>query len=159
VHVTYTRMATSVFIGNKPNEQFTMRYPLICCLLIFSCQVETSSIELPSKIFFDLPLFFQQEIVELKQQDLRGIHKEITINDRLETQVVDSFELKEELAIFINADINRLAWKDQYKADSIFNQQQLEAVHYTALKENLKTKKLSIYMKNGQVTHLQIYKK
>ena len=50
------------------------------------------------------------------------------------------------------------AWKDQYKADSVFSQQQLEAVHYTALKENLKTKKLSVYLKNRQVTHLQIIK-
>jgi len=34
----------------------------------------------------------------------------------------------------------------------------LEVVHYTALKDNLKTKKLSVYLNNGQVTHLQIRK-
>jgi len=136
-----------------------MRYTLICCLFLFSCQVETSSVELPSKkFFFDLPLFFQQEIAELKELEISGIHKEIVINDKREIQEVHTVELEKELAIFINADINRLAWKDQYQVDSVFNQQELEAIHYTGLKENLKTKKLSVYLKEGQVTQLQIRK-
>ena len=136
-----------------------MRYTLIYCFFILSCQVATTPVELPSeKSFFDLPSFFEQEIVELNQRDIRGMHKEIAINDKVEEQEIDAVELEQELAIFINSDINRLAWKDQYQVDSVFNQQQLEAIHYTALKDNLKTKKLSVYLKNGQVTYLQVRK-
>lgn len=136
-----------------------MRYILIYCLLLFSCQVDKSSVEsLPEKFFFDVPSFFKQEIKNLQQAKIIGLHKEININDKLEIQKPSIFDLEKELAIFRNADINKLAWKDQYQVDSVLVQQQLAAIHYTALKDNLKTKKLSVYIEEGEISHLQIRK-
>lgn len=137
-----------------------MKYvSILVAIFFFSCQT-TNSTEgtINQQPFFDLPTFFELEQERLKI-DVIALNKKIIINEKIEEKRIDSLNLNQELALFIEADINRPAWLDQYSRDSIKNEQnQLISIHYKALKENLKTKVLSIYFKQGVVTHIKIQK-
>ena len=105
--------------------------------------------------FFDLKAFFEQEITSL--QSIQAIQKKVIINGVVEEQQRDAFNLIEELASFIDADINRPAWLDQYQVDSVLsNEQELRAIHYQALKPTLKTKQLSITFEKEEVSRINI---
>jgi len=135
------------------------RLPLFFCLLLFACQTEvtspTASVE---KVFFDLPTFFQQEI-DLLQSKVTALEKTATINGVREVQRVENFELAKELSIFINADINKSTWVDQYQVDSTWQEtKELKRVQYTALNDNLKTKKLTVSFDRGAVSSIEIQK-
>jgi len=134
-----------------------MRLLFFILLLIIACQAPTSPTEKngvqPS--FFDLKDFFDKEINSLSS--IKGIKKKVIIDGVVEEQKRTSFNLKEELASFIAADINRPAWLDQYRVDSVLNsQEQLQEVHYEALKPTLKTKEITITFEKGVVIRINI---
>lgn len=131
---------------------------LILCLSILACQKETHKISVLPSSFFDLKEFFTAEEQALSGK-IKGLHKEIRINGKLEEQRVDSFDLKKELAIFIAADINRPAWLGQYQVDSLRDDRNvLKAINYKALKDNLKTKELTISYQDGIVAEIYVKK-
>ncbi len=127
--------------------------------LFFSCQSTVpKEAAINQQPFFDLTAFFETEQAQLKTEVI-ALEKKVKINEKTETKRIDQLNLSQELAVFIDADINRPAWLDQYSRDSIKNDNnQLTALHYKALKDNLKTKGLSIYFKKGLVTHIEIQK-
>ncbi len=131
---------------------------LISCLSILACQKETHQAGIQPSSFFDLKEFFKEEEQALSGK-IKSLHKEITINGKLEEQKIDSFDLNKELAIFIAADINRPAWLGQYQVDSLKDAQNvLKAINYKALKDNLKTKELTISYQDGEVTEIYVKK-
>jgi len=105
--------------------------------------------------FFDLKDFFDKEINSLSS--IKGIKKTVLVDGVEEEQERTTFNLEEELASFIDADINRPAWLDQYRVDSVLNsQEQLQELQYEALKPTLKTKKITITFEKGVVTRITI---
>ena len=59
----------------------------------------------------------------------------------------------------INADIKKTTWQDQYQVDSLMRQDKsLQAVHYSALNDNLKTKKMMVTYERGVVKEIEIWK-
>lgn len=137
-----------------------MRYIFlfIGILLCMACHQDTPPASTPKEaIFFDLPAFFHQEI-DLLQKDVIGLQKTATINGQKETKQISEFDLKQELSSFINADINKATWKDQYQVDSIWQAQQLQSIHYKALNKKLKTQKVLITFEEGEVAAIEIEK-
>ncbi len=136
-----------------------MRIILFAFLLLCSCTSEVTTPNTPTeKIFFDLPSFFESEI-ELIQKDLIALEKTSTVNGQKETKRVENVDLTEELSIFVNADINKTTWQDQYQVDSLRNEDaSLQAIHYTALNDNLKTKKMIVAYERGVVKEIEIWK-
>lgn len=130
----------------------------LLCLIIVACQKEVpESTSIPPS-FFDLQDFFKEE-----EQSLSGrisvLHKKITINGKIEEQRLDSFNLNTELAAFAAANINRPAWLDQYRIDSLKDAQgALKKLKYSSIKDNLKTKELAISYENGEVVEIYIKK-
>lgn len=129
-------------------------------IMLFSACQETANPINPEKktnIFFDLKGFFQKEMIQLK--DLKSFQKTVSINDKTEQQQLEKLDLDNELSIFIASDINRPAWSDKYKVDSVFsNQQQLIQINYIALDDKLKTKKLIIDFQNNVVAKISVEK-
>ena len=125
-------------------------------LLFIACQPQASTGKIGAQnTFFDLKTFFEKEIGSL--ESIKAIKKKVIIDGVVEEQERKTFNLLEELASFIDADINRPAWLDQYEVDSIVNdEQQLQAIHYKALKPTLKTKELAITFEKEEVTRINI---
>jgi len=136
-----------------------MRITLFACLFLFSCNSEVATPNTTTeKLFFDLPSFFQSEI-KLIENDLVALEKTSTVNGQKETKRVEEIDISEELSIFTNADINKTTWQDQYQVDSLtMGNGSLQAVHYTALNDNLKTKKMIVAYEKGAVKEIEIRK-
>ena len=92
-----------------------MRITLIIFLFLLSCTSDVATPNTPTeKIFFDLPSFFQSEI-ELMQKEVLALDKTSIVNGQKETKRLEDIDLTEELSIFVNADINKATWQDQYQ--------------------------------------------
>lgn len=133
--------------------------PLLLLVLgIIACQKEIPKVTRLPTSFFDLKAFFEEEKQALSGK-IKVIQKNITINNKMEEQRLDSFDLEKELAAFVAADINRPGWLDQYQIDSLKDTQNvLKEIKYKALKDNLKTKELVISYENGEVVEIYIKK-
>lgn len=124
-----------------------------------ACQSETQTPSPTNKalFFFNLKDFFQKEITRL--ESINSFKKTVQINELQEEKTIQNLNLEEELSVFIASDINKPAWSDKYKIDSIFaNQNQLKQINYSALRPNLKTKKISIDFSNNVVSNIIIEK-
>lgn len=106
-------------------------------------------------IFFDLKGFFQKESARLEK--INSFNKTVTINGVIEEKKLDQLDFEAELSIFIASDINRPAWSDKYKIDSVYNKQNL-ILTYNTLDESLKTKKITISFEDKAVTKIAIEK-
>ena len=115
---------------------------LLACITSMGCTPDFSK-ALPEKNkFFDLKSYFQQEKLRLK--NVNGFTKKTTIDKSDEVHHFDTLNLVEELQIFENSDINRIAWFDKYSTDSIFVDTKIRSIHYKALDPKLKTQEIKI---------------
>jgi len=110
--------------------------------------------------FFDIKGFFELEAKRLTINRTL-VNKSVKQNDELEIKKGISVDWENELALFIDSDINKSAWKDSYKVkeDSF-------EVSYLAIDTNLRTRFLSIkkdkqgravYFRIKNMTHSKLY--
>ncbi len=124
-----------------------------------ACQEVTTPIDQSDKsvVFFDLKAFFQKEQVRLEK--IKTFKKTVSINGISEEKELSTLNFDNELSIFIASDINRPAWSDKYKVDSLFTpQKKLSKITYTLLDKSLKTKKITIHFQNDAVATIEIEK-
>lgn len=126
------------------NKAIPSAFPVIFFLaFLLSCQSGTKPGRKAEKSFFDLKAYFESETQRLANGN--KAKKIVAVGDKKEEQVLDSINYRQELGIFSASDINRPAWSDKYKTDSIFNdEKELVRLDYTAANEKLKTRKISI---------------
>lgn len=107
--------------------------------------------EEPRAIFyFDLKGYFTRLADKLNQQNPQ-IYKTVSKNNSAESKSIKIPNWKEEFALFINADINKAAWKDSYSKDSTASK-----IVYTTKDPDLKTQKILINLKDGKPTRFYI---
>lgn len=114
---------------------------LTICLLVFvfiSCQGDKEKTDNRQINYFDLQTYFKNKASEFSKSNPE-ISKEITVNKETEQKKLKIANWKEELSLFINSDINKIAWKTSYSKDSTFSR-----VIYTAKEDDLKTRKITI---------------
>ena len=105
-----------------------------------SCSGEgiETNVDLDKKIYFDL-----KEYLDLEKQRLASLSsfsKTVFVNGEKEQKKVEHLDFEKELKPFYDSDINRPAWSDKYKIDSVFqNGNQLQSLIYVATNEKLKT--------------------
>ena len=80
-----------------------------------------ASASLKVKKYFDLKGFMQEEVKRLSGRE--AFTKSLYVNGETETKSEVKIDLDKELDIFSESDINRPAWSDKYKVDSLFNEQ------------------------------------
>ncbi|MEO0339534.1 MAG: hypothetical protein AAF242_09995 [Bacteroidota bacterium] len=116
---------------------------------------QTTDVATKEIFFFDLESYFTTEIARLKAQK-SGAEKILEINGETETLKVDSLNLEKELAIFKQSDINKTSWADKYNGDTTIVGGKIQQITYTALEEDLKTKKIIIEFANDKVEDISI---
>jgi len=128
---------------------------VLMALLGFSACIEVPTATAKKDLaFFDLKNYFNEEIKNLSR--IKQVKKSVAINGVIEELVKDSLNFEEELSVFLDSDINRVAWIDKYKVDSLNTNGQLQSITYSALDEKLKTQSLIINYKNNQVDQISI---
>jgi hypothetical protein len=100
--------------------------------------------------FFDLKSYFSITAKKLNQTNV-VILKSVSKNKVSETKKIKIKDWEQELALFIDADINKPAWKDRYTKDS-----SAIKIIYTAKDQELKTQKITIDMMFGEPEKIEI---
>lgn len=117
-------------------------FSLLAGLLCFSaCTDPTKTAENASEeeaYFFDLKGFIQNDIASLKKQNSK-LDKTVKIGDKNERQLVEQPDWNNELKVFEDSDINKVAWYDKYEEQINGN-----SIVYLTTDSTLKTKRLQI---------------
>ncbi len=122
------------------------RYLLLLGCFWLGCEQlpeSESTLAKGEKPFFDLKGFFRQEINQLDSLQPR-LRKTVRLDGSEETKILDTLDYDSELQVFLDSDINRIAWIDRYSTDSIRRARRLQRLVYRAKSEDLKTKLLAI---------------
>lgn len=129
-------------------------FTLVLSISFFtSCEVE--NVKSSHQSFFDINDFLEQEITQLS--DLKSIRKKVEINEKVDEQILNKFDLEKDLTIFRNSNINKIAWLDKYDVDSTMsNSGQLTQLKYQATNSKLKTRELIVSYSNGKVNTILI---
>lgn len=118
-----------------------------------SCEVE--NVKKSHQSFFDMNDFLDKEIDQLS--NLESIKKQVEINEKVDEQILKTFDLEKDLTIFRNANINKVAWLDKYQVDSTMNNSgQLVELKYQATDPKLKTQEFNISFSEGKVKSILI---
>lgn len=122
---------------------------IIFCLIFAACKNPITDKKVP-KAFFDASDFFNAEIKRLDSIKPTVI-KTVSVNEKSETKELNNLNYTEELAPFVQSDINKPAWLDEYRIDTLRNEDTVSRylhthIVYTALKESLKTKKFLVHL-------------
>ncbi len=127
---------------------------LIAFLSFSACIEVPTTTAKKDLVFFDLKEFFNNEVNNLER--IKSVKKSVEINGVVEELVIDSLNFEEEFSVFLASDINRIAWIDKYKVDSLISNNQLQSISYSALDEKLKTQSLIISYTNNKVDQVTI---
>ncbi|MFT4665615.1 MAG: hypothetical protein ACI8YQ_002349 [Polaribacter sp.] len=105
--------------------------------------------------FFNLDCYIKKELNKLAAAG--EVKKIVEINGHREERLISNLDFSKELASFSDADINRLAWKDKYQVDSVFNTEgELLKIRHIALDKDMRTQFLSISFQNELVDSIFI---
>ncbi|MEO5909577.1 MAG: hypothetical protein ABIP95_01755 [Pelobium sp.] len=103
--------------------------------------------------FYDLQTYFTKTAEKLNQEN-PTITKSVAKNKITEKHTLKVTNWNTELALFIESDINKGAWRDSYSKDSTATK-----IIYTAIDNNLKTRKIEIWMDEGKPKKFTVYTK
>lgn len=69
------------------------------------------------KKYYDLKALMEKQIEALKSENPR-VQKNISVNESVESQIIDSLDWSKELEFFVQADLNKPAFMSSYRVDS-----------------------------------------
>ncbi len=125
-------------------------------LLPIGCQSIESAEQDKTSRFFDLEGYFEQEKTRLRALGPNGL-KTVHLNGEEETLELDSLPLENDLAIFLNSDINRRAWIDKYDGDTTYTAKgELQAIRYQSNDPKLKVQSIDIDFAAEEVISIRI---
>lgn len=130
-----------------------MRNLIKAALLLFlisGCFSDAEEDQKNVNYFFDLKSYFSNTAKNLAKTNPL-ILKSVSKNEASETKKIKIKDWQQELALFIDADINKPAWKDRYVKDSTAIK-----IIYTAKEKDLKTQKIVINMMLGAPKKIEI---
>lgn len=107
--------------------------------------------------YFDLKGYFEKETARLNREQPR-LRKQVSINEETEEKMLDSLDYEQELSVFINSDINRPAWFDKYRIDSLRDGARLQTLSYQALDKDLRVRSIRIRFTGDEVSEIIIDK-
>lgn len=124
---------------------FSLFFMCIALLLASSCQPpETNAEAAAIKPYFDIKGYFTNQIKQLEAQKTSLI-KTAFLNDKQETKTLSHLNWQDEFALFINSDINRIAWINSYSTDSC-NQITQKHIDYKSLDPDLRTQEIHVWL-------------
>lgn len=114
-------------------------------IFLIACSKEPNSANNTStkQIYFSLKDFFEGEIEKLQSQQI-VLHKDAYLNEKVEKKALHEIDWVTEFHSFVNSDINKPAWKDSYRIDSLANKLGQTQLVYTALNPDLRTQEIVV---------------
>lgn len=83
-----------------------------------------------TSVYFDIGTFFRTQVDNLNKRKL-AIRQRVVKDGFAQTIEKEQVNWEEELAPFIDADINRPAWRGQFKVDTVLRNDHLVVIEYT----------------------------
>ncbi len=123
---------------------------LAFALALFSCNQQKEAEANTSLSYFDVKGYFGKEISHLQQLN-PNVDKTVSINGVSEHKTAKITDWTKELAIFVNADINKTSWKGSFKASK-----QDGADIYTSDSKKIPIKKVSVMQGGEKVDKVEI---
>ncbi|RRN77200.1 hypothetical protein EIM50_20815 [Pseudoxanthomonas sp. SGD-10] len=112
-------------------------------VLITSC-VSSEQTDTQDVFYYNFKHFFSQEVEKLTKEN-PTIEKTIIHNNQQESKSLKIDNWDQELALFIESDINKASWKNSYTKDSTS-----QRVIYTAKEESLRIRKSEVHFADGK---------
>ncbi|RDC55400.1 hypothetical protein DU508_17670 [Pedobacter chinensis] len=132
-------------------------YIMLFALALFSCNQKNESEANTDLLYFDLKGFFEQEIVRLEKLN-PTVNKAVSVNETPENKNVKITDWKKELAIFVNADINKASWRGSFKINKennadiyVSNNKKIPVKKVHIEKQGLKVSKIEILIANTNI--------
>ncbi|ARS40809.1 hypothetical protein CA265_14545 [Sphingobacteriaceae bacterium GW460-11-11-14-LB5] len=116
---------------------------LVFALAMFSCNQRKEAEANTDLLYFDVKGYFGKEISRLQKLN-PVVNKTVNVNGTAENKTAKITDWTKELAIFVNADINKTSWKGSFKVTA-----QNGVDIYTSDNRKIPVKKVSITW-NGQ---------
>lgn len=129
-----------------------INFALIGVLLVFAaCQQGTRNTQTPPS-FFDLKGYMEQQIKANEQYST--IQKTVSIDGEEESKKLSEIDWKADLTAFSRADINKPAWLEKYRVDTLSDKGM--KIVYTAMEDKLITRKMTVSFANDAVDEIII---
>jgi hypothetical protein len=127
-------------------------------LILISCKPKDNKNAKNQVNFFDLKGFLTEQVA-LDLASIQSLEKSIYVNGVKETKTLGKEFVTGDINGFKEADINKPAWSDKYKVDSLLDgQNHLSETVYTALDTSMRTRELRIVYSNDKVIEIKIEK-
>ncbi|MBT8196774.1 MAG: hypothetical protein HKO56_01360 [Bacteroidia bacterium] len=129
-------------------------YFILVLFLAFSSCSNSSPVQ-QEKYYFDLISYFNTQVDELNNLN-PDVHKSITKNGEMEEKTISDIDWQQELMAFVQADINKPAWKSLYEVDTTVVSNGL-VIKYAASDEKLTTRSLEVSISNeNEISRIEI---
>ncbi|NII83975.1 MULTISPECIES: hypothetical protein [unclassified Pedobacter] len=125
-------------------------YILVFALALFSCNQRKEAEANTGLRYFDIKGYFGKEILRLQKLN-PIVNKTVSVNGAAESKTSKIADWAKELAIFVNADINKISWKGSFKT-----KEQNGVDIYTSDHKKIPIKKVSITWKGQKAGKIEI---
>ncbi|SEQ94966.1 hypothetical protein [Pedobacter rhizosphaerae] len=127
------------------------KYWLCIFVLAFSaCSSDKQPENTDNQAYFDLPGYFKKEIARLQKIDPQ-VNKTVVTNGRSEQKNIKIADWAQELAIFVDADINKTSWRGSFSVSKTDSTQR-----FTSDNKKIRIKELAITNKGTQIKRIEI---
>ena len=137
-------------------KQSTFMYILFITCSLVSCNSNKHQKNKPFKKYhyFDLTTFLNSQLKQLENNNFQ-IKKQVQFGEKTEVRILSNIKWKDELELFMDADINKSNLIGGYTINKNINGSD-ETIIYTANDKNFKTQKLIIKKENNFVQEITI---
>jgi len=90
-----------------------------------------------------------------QNEQYAAVQKTVGIDGKQQTKTLDDINWKRELSVFAAADINKTAWQDKYRTDTMATINAVNII-YTAFEDDLKTRTINIQLDRDTVKYISI---
>jgi hypothetical protein len=144
-------------------KKYKWIWPCAFALLVAACTPKRPSgqagTDAGKPAFFDIKAYFteQAKAMEIEKPSGLKIARFQNHSDTLRFEAGSGLDFEEELQPFISSDINRPAWQDKYRVDTLRSEGLGGiSVRYTAVDESLKTRKIELRIAEDTIRQVQI---
>lgn len=129
----------------------------LCSAVIILCGcVKETAIRKKQLSFFDLKGYFETQKGQLFE--IKKFKKTTIIDGKLIEKELDSIGFDQELIVFEESDINKIAWIDKYTVDSVYDKNGLlNKLIYKATEDKLRTQQMLISFNHNTVDTISIF--
>lgn len=124
-------------------------YLVILAVVISACQPKNDEKKVASSSYFDVKSFFEKEAAKLNKQK-PTILKSVGKDELVEQKRLKIKDWKKELKSFIDADINKASWQDEFQTSTT-----KEVTTYTSANDKIPVKKLIIAKQGDSVIYIK----